>query len=311
MEDIRDIKRILEEVDASKEKGTLTGRELGRAVVRLLAISHWLRLRNKERPEAAEIVGNLNELESVIKSDKDIDDYRGYMSIWSWLISNWNMALAHQQQAQLQYRTLSSYLLDALLAEDMERYIHFISHFVQSTSPDPGNDYEEMTREMKKQIEDYSLAAFFPEHEAFETNDNITRNATNTMGNSYYYVNGFNRALDMIAEQFQIQEITSFNVPMDLFESNLENYNGLRAQLRDKLKAPDYQTAERAKEKRKVLRKYFPSVKWKTAYKIPGDNLEMAKAILKNGYTAFNGENSTLFLALLCSRQTGGADGED
>ena len=110
-----DIKRLL------NKKGW-TGRELGIIEISSMATAFKNALAGKpEKPLVEE-----NEFRRMLDSLTDKHQasiYRGYLSIHDWLSIFYNVAKANEQQAQLQFKSLSAYIIEAEIAETAYRYI--------------------------------------------------------------------------------------------------------------------------------------------------------------------------------------------
>lgn len=109
------IKRLL------NKKGW-TGRELGIIELTNTAVQFRQALEG-QKPKPLIELSQLKKMINEIKSPIQRRIYNGYISIHEWLSIRYNIAQTQLQQAQLQYRTLTGYITDATLAEDVYRYI--------------------------------------------------------------------------------------------------------------------------------------------------------------------------------------------
>lgn len=110
-----DIKRLL------NKKGW-TGRELGIIEVSSMATAFANALAGKPAKPLVED----NEFRRMLDSLTDRHQasiYRGYLSIHEWLSIFYNVARANEQQAQLQFKSISAYIIEAEIAETVYRYI--------------------------------------------------------------------------------------------------------------------------------------------------------------------------------------------
>jgi len=110
-----DIKRLL------NKKGW-TGRELGILELTNMAVMFRQALEGKE-PQPLVEQAQLRKMINTITDRQQGRIYNGYISIHEWLSIRYNIAQTQLQQAQLQYRTLVGYITNAILAEDVYRYI--------------------------------------------------------------------------------------------------------------------------------------------------------------------------------------------
>lgn len=110
-----DIKRLL------NKKGW-TGRELGILELTNMCSLFQQALDGKE-PVPIVTPEQLSTMVSTLTDRQQARTYNGYIAIHEWLRVRYNIALTHEQQAQLQFRTLESYLSQAMLAENVYSYI--------------------------------------------------------------------------------------------------------------------------------------------------------------------------------------------
>ena len=110
-----DIKRLL------NKKGW-TGRELGILELTNMCVMFRQALEGKD-PQPIVEQAQLRKMINTITDRQQGQVYNGYISIHEWLSIRYNIAQTHLQQAQLRYRELAGYVMDATLAEDVYRYI--------------------------------------------------------------------------------------------------------------------------------------------------------------------------------------------
>lgn len=111
-----DIKRLL------NKKGW-TGRELGIIQVTNMAIMFRQALQGNPDPKPLIEWGQLRKMINGITGSEQARVYNGYISIHEWLRLKYNIALSYEQQAELRFKTLSTYITEAMLAEDVYQYI--------------------------------------------------------------------------------------------------------------------------------------------------------------------------------------------
>ena len=104
------------------KKKNPSGKELGIIEVANTAIM----FKQQAEGKAAEPIIDLNELQGMINGIKDPVQkfiYNGYMSIHEWLSLYYNIGLSNEQQAQLRYKDMLSYITEASISEDIYSYI--------------------------------------------------------------------------------------------------------------------------------------------------------------------------------------------
>lgn len=110
-----DIQRLL-------NKTAWTGQDLGRLELTNMAVLFRQAITGQEqkpvvdREQFAKMVRTLTD-------SRQGQIYNGYIAVHEWISIHYNMAQTQLQQAQLQEQTLAGYVTDALLAEDVYRYM--------------------------------------------------------------------------------------------------------------------------------------------------------------------------------------------
>ena len=111
-----DIKRLL------NKKGW-TGKELGILELTNMATLFRQRISGNQNPTPLVTKGQFQKMLSSITDSTQGRIYNGYISIHEWLSLFYNIALTNEQQAQLRFKSLSSYIIEASIAEDTYSYI--------------------------------------------------------------------------------------------------------------------------------------------------------------------------------------------
>ena len=100
-----------------------TGRELGRLELTNMALGYKNALTGQGSESPIVSRAQLEKMLSSLDDREQIRIYNGYIGIHRWISVQYNVAQTQIQQAQLQYRTLSEYITDAVLAEHVFQYI--------------------------------------------------------------------------------------------------------------------------------------------------------------------------------------------
>lgn len=111
----RDIKKLL------NKKGW-TGRELGILELTNTCVCFQQALEGKPQQPIVE-AAELRKMLSTITDRAQGQVYNGYISIHEWLSVKYNIAQSTLQQALLNYKTLTTFILDASFAEDVYSYV--------------------------------------------------------------------------------------------------------------------------------------------------------------------------------------------
>lgn len=139
------------------------------------------------------------------------------------------------------------------------------------------------------------LDIFFPESEDYADKVEEIESGRKILLDSYYFVKGFNLSLDLIADYYDIPDISVFKLDLGALEDQMEALNNLVPMLYSQIKRTDYEDKELQQKKLQVLQDIFPEINYE-ALEIPAESIEKAKAFF-DGFKAFKGDDfaDTLF----------------
>lgn len=147
-------------------------------------------------------------------------------------------------------------------------------------------------------LSNYTLEAFFSDAEDYAENIKVVESARRLLAESYYYVRGYNTILDLIAEYFDVPEISVFKMYVEGIEKKIENFNDRVPVLYRMIYDTRYEDEELKSKKLQVLKDFFQPIKYKS-FTIPADNLEAAKNGIKS-FKAFEPEHASDLVTWLC-----------
>lgn len=142
-----------------------------------------------------------------------------------------------------------------------------------------------------------SLEAFFTDGEDYARNVDIVERGREALLDSYYFIKGFNTALDLIATYFDVPALEVFKVDVGDAEQKMDAFNELVPVLYYRIHGTDYEDKELKKRKLQVIQDIFYPLDYKSLA-IPEANIEEVKARFKD----FRAFKDTTILDLLCSR---------
>ena len=142
-----------------------------------------------------------------------------------------------------------------------------------------------------------SLEAFFTDGEDYASNVERVERGRNALLDSYYFIKGFNTALDLIAEHFEVPAIDVFKVGVEDAERKMKAFNELVPALYRRIHSTDYEDKELKQRKLQVLKDIFYPLDYESLI-IPEANIAEVKARFKD----FRAFKDTTILDLLCSR---------
>lgn len=132
--------------------------------------------------------------------------------------------------------------------------------------------------------------------------------AYRSLQRNFYFLRGYNLAIDLIAQKFDVPEISVFKADLDGVIQEIQRYNALIPVCYDTIRGTDYQDKDLQARKLQILRDMFPIIDL-DALPIPDGNIQKAVELFTD-FKAFRGEK-TKFEDLLFIMPEGGVDNED
>lgn len=154
--------------------------------------------------------------------------------------------------------------------------------------------------EIQSSLKKFSLEAFFTEAEDYASNIEVMETSRETFLDSYYFIIGYNYAVDRIAAVYDVPELEVFKMSIEELSDRIDAFNALVPVLYSRIKYTDYGDKELQAMKLKVLKDYFQPVEYK-ALAIPEDHKKQIEELLED-FKAFKPENADRFYNLLCTR---------
>lgn len=148
------------------------------------------------------------------------------------------------------------------------------------TRIDPETGYY-IAPDLRKSLLPLSLEAFFTDSEDYSDNVDTVEQARSLLKSSVYFVDGFNKALELISSLYNVEEVKLFSIPTDGIKESVEALNGSIYMLYRRIKNTDYEEPGLREKKLEVLREIFQPVDLKKL-RIPEEKLEQAKQNMKD-----------------------------
>lgn len=146
--------------------------------------------------------------------------------------------------------------------------------------------------EIRGLSKEYGLEAYFTDNEDYAENVEALETTRKQLLGSLYFMNGWNTALDLIAQAFDLEEIRIGKLSLEHIKGMVEAYNALVKNLYRSIKEMDYQDKELQKKKLEVLKDILCPIDL-DRIKIPKEQIEKAKADME-GFKAFKEESKDL-----------------
>lgn len=153
---------------------------------------------------------------------------------------------------------------------------------------------------LRSTLSNFTLEAFFPEAEDYADNIEIVGGARDTLLDSYYFLKGYNLALEMIANYYEVPELTAFQMGIAHIEDKIDAFNNLVPVLYRRITGIDYQDKELQAKKLQVLKDLFAEIDYKSL-EIPAERITQAKDLLID-FKAFQSDQADTLYNILCIR---------
>ena len=149
-------------------------------------------------------------------------------------------------------------------------------------------------------LDEISLSSLFPEYPNYAVNAEEIEEAREILLDSYYYMLGFNVAIDLIRKYFGVAQLDVFKFDTAKMADRMEAFNSMSAMLYKRIKEADYEDKELQAKKLEVLQDFFYPIGYEEL-EIPQENIDKVIEMF-DGYEAFKDSNIT---DLLCRREGG------
>lgn len=156
---------------------------------------------------------------------------------------------------------------------------------------------------IREVIEDFSLEGFFTDREGYSQRADKIEADRQVLLESLYFLNGYNNALDIIADYYKIEAVKSMKIEVASFENQIEAFNDFVAMLYKQIATTNYEDKGLQEKKLGVLKDIFYPLDIKET-RTPEEKLKTAREWLK-GFQAFKDSKYEL-TTLLCFKQRGG-----
>lgn len=151
-----------------------------------------------------------------------------------------------------------------------------VLNYCGCVDPETG-DY--IAPELRKSLRTLSLESFFTDNEEYSDNVDRVEQARSLLLSSLYFVDGFNKALELIASMYKVEEVKYFSVAT--VKDRVEGLNDSIYLLYRRISATEYEDPELKKKKLEVLKDIFQPIDLEKI-KIPTSQLNIAKDNMKD-----------------------------
>lgn len=153
--------------------------------------------------------------------------------------------------------------------------------------------------DIKSTLAHLSLEAFFTDNERYSDNADEVEKSREALLDSYYFLKGYNIALDLIADYYEVPAIKVFKVSLDYAEKRMKAFNLLVPILYRSIYNTDYENEEIKQRKLQAIQDIFYPLNYEGIV-IPEENIKEVQTRFKD-FRAFK-DNYTSIQDLLCTR---------
>lgn len=146
-------------------------------------------------------------------------------------------------------------------------------------------------------LDPLSLEALFTDSPDYASNAEGVETARENLIDSYYFMLGFNTAIDLIAQYYSVPQLEVFKFDTARMADRMGAFNTLTAMLYKEIKERDYEDKELQAKKLEVLKDFFYPIGYEELV-VPQENIDKTIELFKDG-GAFEHAKIT---DLLCKR---------
>lgn len=260
-----------------------------------------------------DFVSEFKDLVEIILKDIDSRYFDGKSNFPSLSTKDWTICCDHRQLYERDFYSMREEIeADTSIFDGNRRalengiaIIRPSSLFPKSPRIDESGNYVEP--DLSKTLSTFTIEAFLPGVEDFEENLETVADARETLLDSYYFVKGYNLAIEMIAEYYDVPKLTVFKMNLAGLEDCIDSLNNLVPVLYHKISQTDYKDKELQHNKLYVLKHIFEEIDYK-AIETPAEAIEQARELFQN-FKAFNEDMEDSLSTILCIRQPQGTEG--
>jgi len=151
----------------------------------------------------------------------------------------------------------------------------------------------------------FSLGALFTDYPDYASNAEEVETARENLIDSYYFMLGFNTAIDLIVQYYNVPQLEVFKFDTARMADRMKAFNTLSAMLYKDIKERQYEDKELQAKKLEVLKDFFYPIDYEELV-IPQENIDKTIELFKDG-GAFEDAKIT---DLLCRRYEEGVEHE-
>lgn len=128
---------------------------------------------------------------------------------------------------------------------------------------------------------DHSLESLFPEAKDYAYKSEEIEEGREALLDSYYYILGYNTAIDLIAEHFEIPDVKVFKLNLERLQNQISALNDLVPMLYRQIYYTHYEDESLKERKLEALQNFFSTIDYESIT-IPQSAIDEARAAFKD-----------------------------
>ena len=191
------------------KKKKWTGSDLGRLALANTAVTYARAVENDNVKEDFVVSKDkIGEMLDTLKDPEEIKIYNGYLSINNWIGRVYPLAMGQMLQASHCLYKMLVYMRNIVVTEQLYKYIKELPFALSESALS-----ENILSGVKKELEElYPIDQYEKGANEYKENVEEVENSRDLLFKSAYYVQGFDKIIELIASIYKVEEIKLFNI---------------------------------------------------------------------------------------------------
>jgi len=317
-------------------KKSWTGDEVGRAIILSLIDAYKQTSQGAAAPKGLFTAAQLTTMVRSLRDKEQGTRYHRYIGLNNWISQNNAIAVSYYEQVRGELNRLLTILSTARAIEDEAMYMEQLPLIMTQKQYDeiqadpnrlegnkralfngiaifkPSDElnrnpyiderghYTEWDHETNLSLI-CGLEQFSPRNRDYAHNTALLKATRKTILDGYYFLLGYDAAVDLIAEYIGLPEFSIFRIGKEVLAERINALDDLALRLHEQVKETDYRDKDAKKTKLQIVADYFAPLAL-NALALPEKNIAQAKALLNENMRAFEVQDG-VFLRILTKRE--------
>lgn len=260
------------------KKKKWTGSDLGRLALANTAVTYARAVENDNVKEDFVVSKDkIGEMLDTLKDPEEIKIYNGYLSINNWIGRVYPLAMGQMLQASHCLYKMLVYMRNIVVTEQLYKYIKELPFALSESALS-----ENILSGVKKELEElYPIDQYEKGANEYKENVEEVENSRDLLFKSAYYVQGFDKIIELIASIYKVEEIKLFNISLLGLKRDITHFNNNVFKFYNKISKSQYINKEDRIKKLKVIQDVFYPINTKKL-ELPKKAITQAKRVIKD-----------------------------